>query len=102
MRHEHGEVNAKDGQVYSIETGKTFALIPYWDETEEQEFDQDLIAEAFNVAYETGLTPRELQQANIKLLDALKELMEVEGGEPNDNEESVLVSEKCKRIIDKA
>lgn len=41
-----GEWNAKDGQIYSLQTGKTLALIPYWDNEPEQEANAQLIAQA--------------------------------------------------------
>lgn len=39
-----GEWNAKDGQICSLQTGKTLALIPYWDNEPEQEANAQLIA----------------------------------------------------------
>jgi len=46
-KHTPGEWNAKEGQIYSLETGKTIALIPYFDNTsEEQEANQKLFAAA--------------------------------------------------------
>jgi len=46
-KHTTGEWFAKDGQIYPIETGKTLALIPYFDgENEEQKANQKLIAAA--------------------------------------------------------
>ena len=39
--------HAKDGQIYPEETGKTLAIIPYFDpENEEQKANQQLIAAA--------------------------------------------------------
>ena len=46
MKHTQGEWYAKEGQIYPIETGKTLALIPYYDGTEEQEANAKLIAAA--------------------------------------------------------
>ena len=47
MNHTKGEWIAKDGQIYPQETGKTLALIPYFDEgNEEHEANQKLIAAA--------------------------------------------------------
>jgi hypothetical protein len=45
--HTKGEWIAKDGQIYPQETGKTLALIPYFElGNEEQEANQKLIAAA--------------------------------------------------------
>ena len=45
--HTPGEWNGKDGQVYSTETGKTLAIIPYFDkDNKEQEANQTLLASA--------------------------------------------------------
>jgi hypothetical protein len=45
--HTKGEWFAKEGQIYPIETGKTLALIPYFDkEDKEQEANAKLIAAA--------------------------------------------------------
>jgi hypothetical protein len=47
MNHTKEEWIAKDGQIYPQETGKTLALIPYFDEgNEEHEANQKLIAAA--------------------------------------------------------
>ena len=58
----NGEWQAKEGQIYSMETGKTLALIPYYDnENEEQKANAKLIAaapdllEACKRALELGL-----------------------------------------------
>jgi hypothetical protein len=46
-KHTQGEWVAKDGQIYPAETGKTIALIPYFDEeSEEQKANSKLIAAA--------------------------------------------------------
>jgi len=45
MEHTQGEWFAKDGQIYPIETGKTLAVIPYYDkDNKEQEANSKLIA----------------------------------------------------------
>ena len=45
MKHTKGEWIAKEGQIYPQETGKTLALIPYFDtEDEEQKANAKLIA----------------------------------------------------------
>lgn len=45
--HTPGKWHAKDGQIYPQETGKTLALIPYFDaENEEQQANARLIAAA--------------------------------------------------------
>jgi hypothetical protein len=45
--HTQGEWHAHDGQIYPLETGKTLALIPYWDEeNEEHQANARLIAAA--------------------------------------------------------
>ena len=47
MKHTKGEWFAKEGQIYPIETGKTLALIPYYDKDDkEQEANAKLIAAA--------------------------------------------------------
>lgn len=59
-KHTLGTWYAKEGQIYPIETGKTLALIPYFDEgNEEQQANQKLIAAA------------------PKLLEALQEAMNI-------------------------
>ena len=46
-RHTQGNWHAKDGQIYPTETGKTLALMPYFDkDNEEQEANSQLIASA--------------------------------------------------------
>ena len=46
-KHTKGEWIAKDGQIYPAETGKTIALIPYFDEeSEEQKANAKFIAAA--------------------------------------------------------
>ena len=46
-KHTQGEWIAKDGQIYSLETGKTHALIPYFDkDNEEHQANQKLIENA--------------------------------------------------------
>jgi hypothetical protein len=47
MNHTKGEWIAKDGQIYPQETGKTLALIPYFElGNEEHEANQKIIAAA--------------------------------------------------------
>ena len=49
MQHKHtkGEWYAKDGQIYPIETGKTLATVPYYnEESEEMQANARLIAAA--------------------------------------------------------
>ena len=47
MKHTKGEWMPKEGQIYPVETGKTLALIPYFDEdNKEQEANAKLIAAA--------------------------------------------------------
>ena len=47
MKHTKGNWYAKEGQIYPEETGKTLALIPYYDkDNEEQEANAKLIAAA--------------------------------------------------------
>lgn len=73
-----GEVHAKDGQIYTIQDGKTFALIPYYDKgNEEQEANAELIAEAFNVTNECGYTPIELLAQNNDLKHSLEKAREI-------------------------
>ena len=46
-KHTKGDWHAHDGQIYPEETGKTLALIPYWDkEDKEKEANAMLIAAA--------------------------------------------------------
>lgn len=46
-QHTSGTWHAKDGQIYPTETGKTLALIPYFDkDSEEMEANARLIAAA--------------------------------------------------------
>lgn len=45
MKHTEGTWSAKDGQIYPEQTGKTLALIPYFDkDNEQQQADSRLIA----------------------------------------------------------
>lgn len=56
MKHTQGEWQAKEGQIYSLQTGKTHAVIPYFDQNnEEQKANQNLIAAAPSIleAYKT-------------------------------------------------
>jgi len=47
VSHTPGEWISKEGQIYPEETGKTLAIIPYFDEeNEEQKANADLIARA--------------------------------------------------------
>ena len=47
MKHTQGTWIAKDGQIYPEETGKTLALIPYYDKDDnEQKANAQLIASA--------------------------------------------------------
>lgn len=47
MEHTQGEWHAKDGQIYPLQTGKTLAVIPYFDEEDkEQQANAKLIAAA--------------------------------------------------------
>ena len=74
MKHTNGTWTAKEGQIYTIETGKTLALIPYFDkDNEEQEANAKLMAAAPDLL-------KALQYAIkfIKLCPKLKE-----GGRPN-------------------
>jgi hypothetical protein len=46
-KHTQGDWYARDGQIYSTDTGKTLALIPYYDEdNEEHEANARLMAAA--------------------------------------------------------
>jgi hypothetical protein len=46
-KHTSGKWHAKDGQIYPTETGKTLAIIPYYDkDNREQEANAKLIAAA--------------------------------------------------------
>jgi hypothetical protein len=47
MKHTSGTWHTNDGQIYTEETGKTLALIPYWDsENDEKQANAKLIATA--------------------------------------------------------
>lgn len=49
-RHTPGEWFGKDGQIYPLETGKTLAVIPYWDkDSEEQQANLAVLTEAKNM-----------------------------------------------------
>jgi hypothetical protein len=67
--HTPGDWYAKDGQIVAQDTGRTLAVVPYYfyNEDEEQTANANLMAAA------------------PKLLEALKNLMEAEGGEAGDN-----------------
>lgn len=45
-QHTAGTWHTKDGQIYPQETGRTIALIPYFDNTEEQQANALLMAAA--------------------------------------------------------
>jgi len=47
LKHTQGDWYARDGQIYPTDTGKTLALIPYYDkDNEEHEANARLIANA--------------------------------------------------------
>ncbi len=85
MKHTQGEWIANDGQIYPQETGKTLALIPYYDtEDEEQQANARLMAAA------------------PELILAIKNLMDAEGGEAGDNEDQQLAWRNAEQAIQKA
>lgn len=85
MKHTQGEWIANDGQIYPQETGKTLALIPYYDtEDEEQQANARLMAAA------------------PELILAIKNLMDAEGGEAGDNEAQQLAWRNAEQAIYKA
>jgi len=76
MKTEHtkGEWYAKDGQIYPTETGKTLAVIPYFNkEDKEQDANQKLIAAA-----------PDLLQALDNLIDTLAEQLTEDAKENED------------------
>ena len=85
MKHTQGEWIANDGQIYPQETGKTLALIPYYDEEDkEQQANARLMAAA------------------PELILAIKNLMDAEGGEAGDNEGQQLAWRNAEQAIQKA
>ena len=77
-KHTQGNWNASEGQIYPQETGKTLALIPYFDkENEEMEANSKLIAaapdllKALAMAYAFMITDPRHQGRNI--LETIKE-----------------------------
>lgn len=65
----------KEGQLYKDSDGQTIALIPYYNkDNTEQQANAELIAEAFNVTNECGLTPRQLLNRMNEMLEILKDL----------------------------
>ena len=76
--HTQGNWHTNDGQIYTEETGKTLALIPYFDkEKEEMKANSKLIAaapdllEALAMAYSFMITDPQHQGRNI--LETIKE-----------------------------
>ena len=62
--HTNGEWHAHDGQIYQTETGRTLALIPYFDSTfEEDKANQNLIAAAPDLLKSLVDVLEELNQA---------------------------------------
>jgi hypothetical protein len=62
--HTNGEWHAHDGQIYQTETGRTLALIPYFDSTfEEDKANQNLIAAAPDLLKSLVEVLEELNQA---------------------------------------
>jgi hypothetical protein len=45
-QHTAGTWHTKDGQIYPEETGRTIAMIPYFDNTEEQQANAQIMAAA--------------------------------------------------------
>lgn len=73
-KHTQGDWYARDGQIYPTDTGKTLALIPYYDkDNEEHEANARLIAsapellEALILAYSFMVTDPQHQGRNILL-----------------------------------
>ena len=62
--HTNGEWHAHDGQIYQTETGRTLALIPYFDSSfEEDKANQNLIAAAPDLLKSLVEVLEELNQA---------------------------------------
>ena len=60
-----GEWHSHDGQIYPIETGKTLALIPYWDkEDEEKQANLKLIAAAPDMFETLSVVLNHIEQTN--------------------------------------
>jgi 2-hydroxychromene-2-carboxylate isomerase len=69
-KHTQGDWIAHDGQIYPQETGKTLALIPYYDtEDEEQTANANLMAAAKDL-----LNALELAQAALKAIAKVDDL----------------------------
>ena len=82
--HTTGDWYAKDGQIVAQDTGKTLAVIPYYDSEDEQIANANLMAAA------------------PELLKALKELMEAEGGEAGDNPDQKQAWRQAEQAIQQA
>jgi hypothetical protein len=66
-QHTPGQWHAKDGQIYPVETGKTLALIPYFDpKNEEQQANASLIAAAPEILEALLKIRNELRDGNYK------------------------------------
>jgi hypothetical protein len=62
-KHTSGTWHAKDGQIYPTETGKTLAIIPYYDkDNEEEEANAKLIAAAPELLKALGNICHKLQE----------------------------------------
>ena len=91
-----GKWITKEGQIYPQETGKTLALIPYYDNTnEEQEANAQLIAEAGTVCNKLNLTPKQLADQRAELLEFVKEMRSRYANSP-------WIASQCDELITKA
>ena len=83
--HTQGDWYAQEGQIVVQDTGKTLAVIPYYDgDNKEESANANLMAAA------------------PELLKALKELMEAEGGEMGDNPDQIQAWKRAKQAIQQA
>lgn len=73
--HTKGVFHASDWG-YVIQAGTAVRVAASLREGIEGNANADLIAEAFNVATETGLTPRQLAEQRAELLEALQAMIE--------------------------
>lgn len=80
--HTKGVFHASDWG-YVIQAGTAVRVAASLREGIEGNANAELIAEAFNVATETGLTPRQLAEQRKELLAVLDEILNYKGGADN-------------------
>lgn len=96
-------INAEMGALHIINDEKvpTYAALVGFDD-EEGQANATLIAEAFNVVNETGLTPKQLAEQNKELLEALKEVSSEYWILCAGNSNDAVLYAKCKAAIKNA